>query len=361
MCFAAVKTFLPLGELTTASAPTRYRREVRMQSHMSGRFFGVAVIALLLGAVAARAQDTELQFYTSVPRELSAPLAERFTAMNSGIKVNLFEAGAETVLGKMELEIRSAGRIQADVIWLEEPAAVKQFADDGRLEPYASSELENVLPIFRDPQGRFVANQVAFVFIMYNAKKMSSDKAPKSWKDLTDSRFAKQLIFANPRVSGTGATVASAMVQAYGLVYWESIAKLKPILVSGSEGMISTIVQGERLAGPIHNYTIGELLEKKQPIAYVVPTEGGIALPAYVAIARGTPKLEAAKKFYDFMISKEAAGQLVKDGMFSTRTDVPGPKGWPSIGEVKTMPFDWAQHARAKAEIKAKFADLMEK
>ena len=72
-----------------------------MQSHMSGRFFGVAVIALLLGAVAARAQDTELQFYTSVPRELSAPLAERFTAVNSGIKVNLFEAGAETVLGNV--------------------------------------------------------------------------------------------------------------------------------------------------------------------------------------------------------------------------------------------------------------------
>jgi iron(III) transport system substrate-binding protein len=151
------------------------------------------------------------------------------------------------------------------------------------------------------------------------------------------------------------------MVQAFGMSYWEDIGKLKPILVNGSEGMISTVVQGERLAGPIHNYTIGTLIDKNQPIGYSVPAEGGIPFPAYVAIAHGTSKLDAAKKFYDFMISKDAAALSVAHGMFSTRIDMPGPKGWPSIGEVKTMPFDWAQHSRSKAEIKAKFSEIMEK
>jgi iron(III) transport system substrate-binding protein len=338
-----------------------------MEAKMNLRknLFAIAAASALLAAITtlskAHAQQVALQFYTSVPRELSEPLAKRFTELNPGIEVNLYETGVETLLQKMSLEVRATGRTQADVMWIEEPAAMKKFADDGLLEPYAAKELEKVLPEYRDPQGRFVANYVALVLLMYNSNKLNVDTAPKSWKDLTDSRFANQLIFANPRVSGTGATFAAAMVQLHGWKFWESIAKLNPILVSGSEGMTSIVIQGERLVCATQNYNIDAAMAQKQPVNFVVPAEGAVALPAYFAIAHGTPKMEAAKKFYDFMISSEAAALLSKQGMFNTRPDLPGPANWPNVGKIKTIAFDWAEYARSKSEIKAKFAELMEK
>ena len=330
----------------------------------SGRLLALASVAAasgIWGMSGAVAQTTELSFYTTVPRNLSEPMGQRFTELNPTIKVNLFQAGVETVLEKMELEIKGSGRSLADVMWLEEPAAVKQFADQGRLEPYMPKDLDNVLAVYRDPQGRFVANHVAHVFIMYNTNTFPKDKAPKSWKDLGDRRFNKAIVLSNPAVSGTGATIVSAMVQKYGWSYWEAIAKLKPVIVNGSQAQTSLIIQGERPIGAIHDYTIADAIQRKQPIGYTVPEEGGIALPAYVAITKGTAKMDAAKKFYDFMISKDGADVLVKLGMYHTRTDLPGPSGRPPIADVKVMSFDWAEHSRDKAAMKAKFADIMEK
>jgi iron(III) transport system substrate-binding protein len=321
----------------------------------------LAILALAGNVRATSAQTTDIQFYTTVPRNLSEPLAQRFTELNPNFKVNVFQAGVETVLEKMQLEVRGTGRFQADVMWIEEPAAIRQFAEEGRLEPYQSAELKNVLAAYRDPEGRFVANHVAHIFLMYNTNKIPSNAAPKSWADLTDKRFINQLVFSNPQVSGTGATIASAMVQKFGWSFWESVAKLKPVLVGGSQGMTSLIIQGERTVGAIHDYTIADAMQKKQPINFVVPTEGGLALPAYFAITLGTPKMDAAKKFYDFVISKDGATLLLNLGMYHTRTDMPGPEGRPPIAEVKTMSFDWAQHARDKAAMKVKFADIMEK
>lgn len=195
---------------------------------------GMSMLAGVWSMSAASAETTEIQFYTTVPRNLSEPLAQKFTELNPDIKVNIFQAGVETVLEKMQLEARGTKRFQADVMWIEEPAAIRQFADEGRLEAYQSPELQNVLAAYRDPEGRFVANHVAFIFIMYSTKKIEPGAAPKSWSELTDTKFAGQLVFSNPQVSGTGAAIVSAMVQKFGWPFWEGIAKLKPVLVNGS-------------------------------------------------------------------------------------------------------------------------------
>jgi iron(III) transport system substrate-binding protein len=321
-------------------------------------WLSLALLALM--PAAAHAETVALQFYSTVPRNLSEPLAQKFAALNPGLSANLFQAGVETVLEKMELEIKGTGRIQADVMWIEEPAAVAEFAERGLLAPDPAPDLANLLAAYRDPQGRFAANHVAHVFFMYNTARVPAAQAPQSWRDLTQPRYANKLIFSNPRISGTGATVAAAMVQTYGWSYWESIAKLRPLLVAGSQAMTSTIIQGERPIGAIHDYTIGEAIKKGQPIGYVVPAEGGVSLPALVAIANGTPKLDAAKKFFEFMVSRDAAAVLLELGMFHTRVDLPGPAGWPKIDEVKTLPFDWAVHAKQKADLKARFSDLIE-
>jgi iron(III) transport system substrate-binding protein len=196
---------------------------------------------------------------------------------------------------------------------------------------------------------------------MYNARAFKDQKPPSSWGELADPRFRNKLTFANPRVSGTGSAVVSTLVQNLGWSYLEKLAANKPQIASGHPAMVSTIVIGERPVGPMEDFSVFEAIAKKQPVGFVFPNEGAVAVPAFAAIAAHTAKMEEAKKFIDFFASKDAAELLRSQGMYHTRKDARPPQGWPEIAGIKVMKFDWARHNTEKQSIKDRFADLVER
>ena len=315
-----------------------------------GAMFGVS--AVIAG---------ELQFYSSVPRNISEALVSGFSGKNPDVKVNLFQAGNEVVLEKLELEIRSAGRPAADVLWIQEPAALQRFGKRGLLEQYSPANASNIRENFKDPGGYYIGTAVTFVVLMYNSKLVSKDSAPVAWSDLADARYRNQVIIANPRVSGTGAAVVSALYQNYGWKYWEGVAKNRPILAAGHPAMISTVITGERRVSPMQDLSIVEATKKGQPIAFVVPADGAIAVGCYAAIVKPAKNHPDAKRFVDFLASNAAAEILTNVGMYHTSLKAKPPEGWPQINNIKLLPFDWAKHESTKNDIKDKFSELMER
>ncbi len=332
---------------------------------MPSRTWGRLWFAVLIGSLAASgtavAASAELVFYSSVPRNLSDALVKGFEAKQPDIKVTMFQAGVETVLEKLELEIRGTSRPKADILWIQEPAAMDGFAKRGLLEPYVPKDADQVPAVYRDKDGHWTGTFVTHAILMYNTRAIPKDRAPKSWKEMADPRLKNKLVLANPRISGTGAAVASAMVQNYGWKFWEEVAKNRPMVAAGHPPMVSTIIAGERHLGPMLDYSIFEAVRKNQPIGFAFPEEGAIAVGAYAGIVKGTRALEAARKFADFFASKEAAAIIRPIGMYHTRIDAPPPEGWPPIAQVKLLPFNWEEHERNKGDMKKKFADLMER
>src|SRR5260370_24241829 len=87
---------------------------------------GTAV--LVLGSrICGIAQAAELLFYSSVPRNLSESLVKAFEAKNPNVAVKIFQTGTETVLEKIELEIKGKGRPDAAVLWIQESAAMERL------------------------------------------------------------------------------------------------------------------------------------------------------------------------------------------------------------------------------------------
>ena len=168
--------------------------------------------ALVSPALHAR-RPSVLRFST---RNISEALVNGFMSKNPDVKVSLFQAGNEVVLEKLELEIRSAGRPAADVVWIQEPAALQRFGKRGLLEKYTPVNANNIRESFRDPDGYYIGTAVTFVVLMYNTKLVPREGAPTAWSSLTEARYRNQVILANPQVSGTGAAVASALYQNYG-------------------------------------------------------------------------------------------------------------------------------------------------
>ena len=325
------------------------------------RYSVTAVLAFSMAFGVASALAGDLQFYSSIPRNISEALVSGFSSKNPDVKVNLFQAGNEVVLEKLELEIRSTGRPAADVLWIQEPAALQRLAKRGLLEKYTPANASSIRESFRDPENYYTGTAVTFLVLMYNSKLVSKDSAPAAWADLAAPRFRNQVILANPRVSGTGAAVVSALYQNYGWKFWEGVAQNRPILAAGHPAMISTVIAGERRVSPMQDLSIFEATKKGQPIAFVVPTDGAIAVGCYAAIVKPAKNLPDAKRFVDFLASNAAAEILTSVGTYHTSLKAKPPEGWPQISNIKLLPFDWAKHESTKNELKEKFSDLMER
>jgi iron(III) transport system substrate-binding protein len=323
--------------------------------------WGVCLVALVALAIEtdAAAPGQQLVFYSSVPRNLSDVLVKGFQAKNPGVAVDMFQAGTEIVLAKLDLEIRGHGRPQADVIWIQDPSAMERFAKGGFLERYVPKEADQLVGTYRDPQGLWTGTFVTHALLMYNSSAVSKENVPKSWRDLANPRFRNKIVLADPRVSGTGAAVVGALAQRHGWGFWEEVAKNKPQVAPGHPAMVSTIIAGERHLGPMLDYSIYEAVRRGQPIGFVFPEEGAIAIGAYLGIIKGTSSLDAAQKFADFFASKEAAALTRPLGMYSTRIDSAPPDGWPALNQVKPLKFSWEELGRGLNGIKKKFAEVM--
>src|SRR5712671_179794 len=264
-------------------------------------------LAICGALVSSKIHAGDLQFYASVPRNISEALVNGFMSKNPDVKVSLFQAGNEVVLEKLELEIRSAGRPAADVVWIQEPAALQRFGKRGLLEKYTPVNANNIRESFRDPDGYYIGTAVTFVVLMYNTKLVPREGAPTAWSSLTDARYRNQVILANPQVSGTGAAVASALYQNYGWSFWEQVAKNRPLLAAGHPAMISTVIAGERKISPMQDLSIVEAMKKNQPIGFVIPAEGAIAVGCYAGIIKPSKTAADSKRFMDFMASDASA------------------------------------------------------
>lgn len=332
----------------------------RSFSTANGGILAAAVINLV-NLITSAASAAEILFYSSVPRNLTDTLTKDFEVRNPGMITKTFQAGTETLLEKMELEIRGSGHPAADVVWVQEKSAMERYAASGIFAKYVPQGAEAIDPKYKDKDGYWIGNSVSYIVLMYNYANVADVDKPTGWKDLADPRFKSQTMFADPRVSGTSMTVVSALVQNFGWSFVEAAARNSPQIANGHPAMVSTIIAGERTLSPMQDISIFAATARRQPIGFAFPTEGAVVVPAFIAISSSTRHLDASKKFMDYLVSLDAAEVLRSKGMYHTRADAKAPEGWPTAYTIKTLPFDWNRHNQEKEQIKARFSDLTEK
>lgn len=132
--------------------------------------------------------------------------------------------------------------------------------------------------------------------------------------DITDEQFAKlreTLFSLRPQVGGIGAFA----------------------------GAFSMLSQGEAWIMPGTGAWLTLLLKKDGvPVDDIVPDEGGIQWSEGLAIAKGTPKLELAKKFVQYMASPEGQVRVAIKPAYSG--SIPSKAGWSLLNDRHP---DWAQ------------------
>lgn len=277
-----------------------------------------AAVVAILAATASVAAAEKLTVYTSMKESLIGQIRDAFVKANPDIQFDYYSAGAGKLMAKIAAE-RQSGHLTVDVLWHSEVPDFLQLKSQGLFEAYRSPEAQFVHSPIKDPDGYFTPARLGTLGIAYNTRRVTVP--PTSWTDLFDSRFKNSYGIANPALSGTAYMSLVAFTDNFG---WEYIEKLKANgakVGAGSGEVVDDAASGDLRASLAADYIAIDKIRKGANLAIAFPPEM-LVVPSPVAIMKGTPNLAAAKRFVDFLLSKDGQTIVAQSGTLPIRSDV---------------------------------------
>ena len=248
-----------------------------------------------------------------------------------GIKVDLQSAGdAQQVAQKAYLEKDNP---IADVLIGMDNNMLKDVLEMDILDAYSPLGIEKIDPaLVLDPGMKIIPFDYGYFAIIYDSGKIANP--PKSLDDLLKPEFKDSLIVMDPRTSSPGLGLFLWTIKSYGDDYLDYWKKLDNTLLTITEGWSS----GYGL------FTSGEapmVLSYSTSPPYHVEYEGTDRYKAAVfddgqymqiegaGIVKGCDMPEAARKFMDFVLSKDFQQHVALcNWMYPVNSEVELPKSF---------------------------------
>ena len=318
----------------------------------------------LLGTLSfgAFADGGRLYVYTSMKESMVGGLKTAFMKKYPDIKIDFQSAGAGKLMAKIAAE-RESGKILADVLWTSEVPDFYQLKENGLLLQYTPTEIKSLINPLPDYDGSFTAARLGTLGIAYNTRHIK--EAPQTWNDLKKPAFKGAFGIANPALSGTAYMSVAVISKTFGWEFFEELRANGAKMGKGSGQVVDDTASGDLVASLAVDYITIDKIDKGATLQLVYPPEM-LVVPSPVAIFKNSPNIEAAKRFVDFILSKEGQSIIVEDGTLPVRADVKLPERFKQLPAVKNamkraMKIDYqAIMAEKEATIK-KFAEIMQK
>lgn len=223
----------------------------------------------------------------------------------TGIEVEFRSAGdAGQVLSRAILEKDSP---KADIILGIDNNLLSRALEADILDSYVPGNVHLVPEELRfDPSGKVIPFDYGFFSIIYDSRKISDP--PASLEDLTREEFEKSLIIMDPRTSSPGLGFLLWTVKVYGEKYREFWERLKPSILTVTDGWDSgygLFTAGE--APMVVSYTTSPAyhVEFEETERYKAALfEGGHYMQIEgMGILKGAPHRKEAEAFIEFMVT----------------------------------------------------------
>ena len=309
---------------------------------------------------APAAGGKKLIIYTSMKESLIGGIVEGFKKKNPGIDVDYQSAGAGKLMAKIAAE-RQSGKILADIIWTSEVPDFYSMKKEGILEQYKTPLFKEILNPFDDYDGYFTAARLGTLGIAINTDKIKTP--PAQWSDLFKPEFKGAFGVADPALSGTAYMSVALLEKQFGWPFFEKLRANGARIGKGSGQVIDDTASGELGASLAVDYITYDKIKKGAHIALYYPPELLIA-PRPVAIFKGGQNIDAAKKFVDYLLSKEAQTMIAAEGTLSVRADVPSPEKLklpPAADALKrSIKIDYVKMMASKKDTIKKFTDTLQ-
>jgi putative spermidine/putrescine transport system substrate-binding protein len=286
----------------------------------------VTCCTLLSFKVASQTNENEVILggyggtYEQFTRNLIMPIFEKAT----GIKIKLVVG---TALSNYSKVVSTKNNPEIDVYWSNELTHVsgKQLGLYEKLDPKIMTQLQNVYPIAKDPDGIGVLSHIQVTGFQYNSAKFKQAgiPVPSSWNDLFDPRlkgkvalynfgvaFSQDLLVILTRLQGgTEKDVRPGLERLKAL---KSSGNLSFFATSPAE-MDNMLIQGQAWIAVNSGPRSFMLKDRGAPIDFAIPKEGGGLFANYFDIVKNAPHPKAAQILTNFLISPEVQEIIAKD------------------------------------------------
>ncbi|MDR3244025.1 MAG: ABC transporter substrate-binding protein [Elusimicrobiota bacterium] len=321
----------------------------------------VLLVVVFLGAQIAEAAKEKLIVYTSMKESLISALKTDFMKKNPNIEVDSQSAGAGQLMAKIAAE-RESGKIMADIIWTSEVPDFYKMKADGLLIKYKPQGANQIINPLENTDDYFTPARLGTLGIVYNTKQVKNP--PTSWKDLYKKEYNKAFAIANPALSGTSFVSVAMLQKAFGDQFYRDLRKNGAKVGKGSGQVVDDTASGELAACLGVDYITFDKIDKGANLAMAYPPEI-LLIPSPTGILKDTKVLSAAKKWIDYMITKDAQQIVANSGTLPVRTDVTVPAKYnlPKVADAQKngIKVDYIQMIQERDSRVKSFLDIMQK
>ena len=189
-----------------------------------------------------------------------------------------------------------------------------------------------------------------------------------SWESLLNPALKGRIAFADPAKSSSSLSQVINMLHAMGngnpdngWAFVEKFAKqLNGKLLGSSSNVYQMVASGEYATGITNETNAVKYVASGADVTVTYPKEGNIVLADNIMLIKNAKNAANAKKFIDYLTSKEYQQGMEGVGLRTVRSDVTQ-KNFPALSTIPTIQENAAWMEKNAASVKEKFQDLFTK
>jgi iron(III) transport system substrate-binding protein len=334
-------------------------------SILAAIMLGGALWLTLRGAGPAHGGEAAPQvvLYTSVDDVIAAPIIAAYENA-SGVTVRLVtDTEATKTTGLIERLLSEKDAPRADVWWSSEALGTATLARQGLLEPFATkaeAEIQGGWPaaLRCDDRTWYGFAQRARV-IVYNTSRINQRDVPRTLRALTEERFRGRVAMARPQFGTTRSHIA-ALVALHGeqaTRAWVTAMLAADVkLYDGNSAVVRAVAMGEVdlgltdtddvWAGQATGWPVAmvyESMDGPRTEPGVLASAGPLVIPNTVALIRGGPNPNQARRLAEFLLSAENERMLARSASRNVPIRPELAREFPDLVVPSPMPLTPAQ------------------
>ncbi|MBY0522300.1 MAG: extracellular solute-binding protein [Gemmataceae bacterium] len=218
--------------------------------------------------------------------------------------------------------VREAQRPRCDVFWNNEIVSTIRLQRKELLEPYASPSAAPYPEWAKAKDDTWHAFAARARVLIVSTKLPEADR-PRSLLELTDPRWKGKVAMAKP-MFGTSATQAACLFDVLGkgraMAYYRGLRDNQVQVLDGNKQVAVSVGEGKVPVGITDTDDAIEEVKAGHPVVIIFPDRdapvgermGTLFIPNTVAVIRGAPNPDGARKLIDYLLSSEVETRLAE-------------------------------------------------
>ncbi len=284
--------------------------------------WGIACFVVALAGCTP--SEPRVVLYCAQDRDFAVPLLDDFRQYAGVPVVPKYDTEKNKSVGLYEELIAEKDRPRCDVFWNNEILSTIRLQKKGLLEPYESPSAKPYPEEMKASDHTWHAFATRARILLVNTKLVPEKDRPRSLFDLTDARWRDRVVMAKPQF-GTSATQVACLFQALGeeraKQYYLDLKANGVHIAPGNKDVALWVGQGQTPTGQPVALGITdtddamEEVRDQHEVAIVYPDRDGMGtlfIPNAVAIVKGCPNPQGARRLVDYLLSAEVEKRLAE-------------------------------------------------